>query len=333
LDENGTLDNELEFANDGQTPTLTGDAVADADLVTNRPLQIYNKGEQGVFALHPLSTPKYAKNNSLASGTARDAEYKETLARMYLSLSEEQYEFKQTYISRLPTEAQELAKLLVGTGTSSKEIGTGFIDFLLSQANESFQEKVQIDEVLSDNYVAYFFGQAPPVFQYSGYLFNTFQDDQRVGMLRAYAHMLRGFKCAQLGSLLRLRYDSVIVSGTILSMSQVMNAENEMVVPFNFSLLVKEYVIMPQLRARQATDKLTEPFASAFTTIGTIRQPRFRSTIVHASAQNESTAGKDTPTTGESTGNTVEDAKKIQASDPLDTVVAHLAASHKMTPR
>jgi len=196
--------------------------------------------QQGVFGLHPTMTPKYA----LDSGN-RDAEYKETLARMFLSLSGANDTAVQAYLDSLPPDptVRALANVLTGK-TTSNQGGTGFIDFLLGQVNEQLSEKVQISEVISDNYVAFFFGQAPPVFTYSGYLLNTVQDDQRIGMAVAYQELLRGTQCARRGALLRLRYDSVIVSGSVLSMSQALNAENETAVPFSLQLLVKEYQII-----------------------------------------------------------------------------------------
>lgn len=196
-----------------------------------------NQGQQGVFGAYPLATPKYAFNEG-----GRDSEFKETLARMYVSLSGVSGETKQAYVNSIPQgQVRGLAKVLAGTSDGS---GTGFIDFFLQQVNESFQESVQVDKVLGDNYVAFYFGQEPPVFQYSGSLLNSQQDDQRSGFYLAYQHLVRGSMLARRNQLLRLRYDSVIVSGYIQSMSQSLNAENEMIVPFNFTLLVKEYLVL-----------------------------------------------------------------------------------------
>ena len=251
---------------------------------TNR----YNPNQQGVFALFPAMTPKYARNAG-----ERDAEYKETLARMYLSLAGTDVEAKNAYLRTLPPDAniQALAKVLIGDTAST---GTGFIDFFLDQIQESFSEKVQISEVLSDHYVAYFFGAAPPIFTFSGTLLNSFQDDHSVGMYQAYTYLLRGTECAKRGSLLRLRYDSVIVSGTIVSMSKTLNAQNELAVPFNFQLLVKEYIVVipPSL----ATTKVEESFDPnhVLTPIGSASDVRVHATMFAPNnAANNSAAGKD----------------------------------------
>jgi len=204
---------------------------------TNR----YNARQQGVFAMHPLATPKYAKNKGL-----RDAEFRDTLARLYISLADAGDTVRNAYLSSLPGDAatQSLASVLLGTNSKG---GTGFVDFFLTSANESFQEIMQVDKVMADDYVAFFYGQQPPQFQYSGTLLNSLQDDQRGGFARAYQQMLRGTSLARRGALARLRYDSVIVSGTLFAHQQQLNADNEMAVPFSFSFLVKEYVVLTNL--------------------------------------------------------------------------------------
>ena len=217
--------------------TRAGDAFVHSNIYD----VAYNARQNGVFALHPLATPKYAKNVG-----ARDAEFRDTLARLYISLADASDEVRAAYLKSLPPDeaTQGLAKVLLGADSQG---GTGFIDFFLTQASEQFQEIMQVDKVLSDDYVAFFYGQQPPVFQYSGVLLNSMQDDQRTGFAKAYQLMLRGTQMARRGTLARLRYDSVIVSGVLTAHSQQLNADNEMAVPFSFSFLVKEYVLVDNL--------------------------------------------------------------------------------------
>jgi hypothetical protein len=208
----------------------------------------YNARQYGVFGSNPLMTPKYARNN----GTPRDAEFKDTLARLYISVSDLSDPDRSKYLATLPGDAatQALAKVLLGTNATG---GTGFIDFFLSSANEPFQEIMQVDKVLADDYVAFFYGQQPPVFQYSGTLLNSMQDDQRSGFARAYQLLLRGTQLARRGALARLRYDSVIVSGVLTAQQQQLNADNELAVPFSFSFLVKEYVVLQNAAFNKTT--------------------------------------------------------------------------------
>jgi hypothetical protein len=115
--------------------------------------------------------------------------------------------------------------------------------------------------VLSDDHVAYFFGQAAPAFTYSGTLINTKQDDQAMNMLRLYQEMGRGTKLAQRNTLLSIRYDGLIVSGAMLNLSLGLAAEMETAVPFSFTLLVKQIVLLPNPYA--GVVQLSKPFAVA----------------------------------------------------------------------
>src|SRR4051812_11831318 len=110
----------------------------------------YNPGQQGVFALHPLATPKYAKNRGL-----RDAEFRDTLARLYIALPTTgdpttDKTTRDNYLNSLPGDAatQALANVLLGANSNG---GTGFVDFFLTAANEAFQEVMQIDKVMADD--------------------------------------------------------------------------------------------------------------------------------------------------------------------------------------
>lgn len=267
-------------ANIGQSTTAQGSA-------SNQ----YNPRQQGVFALNPLATPKYARNRGL-----RDAEFRDTLARIYISLADASDAVRSAYLASLPGDqaTQALAKVLLGGNSKG---GSGFIDFFLTQANEPFQEIVQVEKVLADDYVAFFYGQQPPQFQYSGMLLNSMQDDQRSGFARAYQQMLRGTQLAKRGALARLRYDSVIVSGVMMAHQQTLTAENEMIVPFSFTFLVKEYVILnnPLFTKTSPEDYVkivADAAVAALGPVGTVTDARVRTAaITTPSPSAVSTAG------------------------------------------
>lgn len=262
-----------------------------------------NRRQHGVFGLHPLATPKYAFNKG-----ARDNEFKESLARMYVSLADASEQLKKQYLSSLPGDAatQALAKVLIGLG--QQRGGTGFIDFFLQQVNESWQESVQVDKVLGDNFVAFYFGQEPPIFQYAGTLLNSQQDDQRSGFALAYQHIMRGTQLARRNALLRIKYDNVIVSGTMNTHTQAINAENELVVPFTFTLLVKEYVVLrnPRFTKKSQSDfvQLATRFASGeLGPVGRVSDVRVRSIMVQpnvSAAESSAVLDEPDPTIDES---------------------------------
>ncbi len=103
---------------------------------------------QGVFSQFPGATKKYIQNNG-----PRDAEYRETMARMFVQMTAKE---RSLFLQSVPPETRPLAKVLCGVATGASA-GTGFIDFLLTQVNESFAEKYQVVEALSDNFVVYVF--------------------------------------------------------------------------------------------------------------------------------------------------------------------------------
>jgi len=206
-------------------PDETGAATSDA---------VYGKSK-GDFGKHPAATPKWALNST----GNRDAEHRETMARMFIQMPEQE---RSKFVASCPAETQELAKLLCGVGAGASG-GTGFVDFLLQNAQESFNEKYQVVESLSDNFIIYVFGQRATPFQYSGMLKNTYQDDQRVWMTRLYRDILRGTQLARRRKLVRLRYDSVIVSGVLLGLNMTIDGSLVDGVPFNFIMMPTQYVI------------------------------------------------------------------------------------------
>jgi len=249
--------------------------------------------QQGVFADNPLATPKYARNHGV-----RDAEYRDTMARLFVSLADADPSTQTNYLTSLPQEAKALAQVLLGNNNHGS---AGFVDFLLAQAVEGFQEVVQVEKTVGDDYVAFFFGQAPPTFQYSGYLINTLQDDQRTGFAIAYQQILRGTQLARRGALARLRYDSVVVEGTMLAKQQTLNADNEMAVPFSFSFLVKSYVIVqnPLFQRTSPDDYVALAADNAIGNLGPVGKAsdvRVRSTMVlPPDLSAVSAAGQDEP--------------------------------------
>ena len=129
----------------------------------------------------------------------------------------------------------------IGGGESrvgDARVGLGYIDFLLENARESFQEKVQIVDVVGDNFVAYFFGSKPPIFQYTGTLINSLQDDWRSAFTIIYNDIIRGTELARRKVLVTLSYDNMAVSGALIDMSQMFASNQQTSASFNFSLLV-----------------------------------------------------------------------------------------------
>ena len=190
---------------------------------------------QGVFARGketPGATPKYARNRG-----KRDAESRTSMARLFINVPADKISELEASLS---PETRPLARVLMASSEQGGGSGTGFMDFLLTSANESFQEKTQIVDTLTDNYVAFYSGQEPAVFDYSGVLLNTYQDDQRVWMLRLYREILRGSRLAGRNLIANLRYDSFIVSGYLESLQLSLRGDDVDSSTFRFTLRVKQ---------------------------------------------------------------------------------------------
>jgi hypothetical protein len=117
--------------------------------------------------------------------------------------------------------------------------GVGYLDFLLHEVGHSMNEKLQVSETLSDNYVSYFFGQRAPQFRFSGSVLNTLQDDWTVRLYRLFQFFGRGTELARNGLVMRIKYDSFIVAGFMTNYNWSLSAANESVCPFSFDFLVK----------------------------------------------------------------------------------------------
>lgn len=190
---------------------------------------------KGVHSSWPFMTPKYARWVA-----DRHHEFEDTMARMFIKVPPGDYE---KFLASLDdSETQTIARYL--TGDDVKQGGVGYIDFFLQSVNHQFVEKFQVTEVLSDNYVAFFFGHQAPVFQYRGTLMNTYEDDWTMRMYRIFRDLARGTQLARRGQILHMRYDSIIVSGAMTNLSWGLEAGRETYTDFGFDFLVKNLYIV-----------------------------------------------------------------------------------------
>lgn len=200
-------------------------------------------GAKGIFAPQPGATPKYALNRGL-----RDNEYRSTMARIFIDVTVDQ---KAAILQTLPADVQAAANVVLRTPDDTGRIGGGgYIDFILTSAQEPLMEKMQVVDTLTDNYVAFFTGQEPATYTFSGILYNTFQDDQRVQFLRLYRELLRGSRLAVRSLITRLRYDSFVLSGYLTNLTMQIAGETDTSCAFTFNFLVKDVVILTTIQQR-----------------------------------------------------------------------------------
>jgi len=216
------------------------------------------KDALGVFAAQPFSSAKYMRHRA-----NRHHEFEETMARMFIKVAPDLY---QKFLASLGDKhTRDIARVLAGD--DNRKGGHGYLDFLLQSANHSFEEKFQVSETLSDNYVAFFFGHAPPVFQYSGTLMNTYQDDWTMSMFRIFRDLARGTQLARRNLVLRLKYDSMIVTGAMTNLQWATRAGMETYSPFSFNLLVKSIHVIYGRLAPPTKFRKQEAFTPAGTNL------------------------------------------------------------------
>ena len=218
------------------------------------------RGAGGVFANFMQGmTAKYAENTE----GGRSDFYRNTLARLFVRVDAREMNLFTASISDAHVESQ-LVPRIAGTTARRQENRTtggagaddanlradqsvstnGYLDFFIQQATMPLQEKVDIKETLADNYVAYFFGQSPPMWTFSGWLFNSVQDDQATNFLRLYLEILRGTQLARRQKVVSLKIDSYIITGALVASNFQLQSNTEVMVPFSFQLLVKRVAIV-----------------------------------------------------------------------------------------
>ena len=190
---------------------------------------------RGVYAQNPATTPKYHTGNGDVT--------KEYMARMFIPFAS--HKARNLFVASVPPASQPLANSLAVSNklaaSGNTPYGLGYIDFLLQSVQEQFTEKMQVVDAVGDNYIAYYLGQNPPTFQYSGTLLNSYQDDWRSAFTALYNDVLRGTMLARRKVVVVLAYDDVMVTGSLNNMSQMLTADFELKAAFNFSVLVKRY--------------------------------------------------------------------------------------------
>ncbi len=198
---------------------------------------------RGVFASRGQSTAQYER--WLPN---RHHEYFDTMARMYISVDNKK-QFNTVRKSAIQGAkggdpdggVGSVVDVLVGYG--GNDAGLGYLDFLLHTADHRYEEKMQVSEVLSDNYVAFFFGQQAPVFTYTGTVMNTYQDNWLVNLYRVFQYLGRGTQLAARGLALQLRYDSFTFFGAMTNLNWRIISGQETYAAFSFNFLVKKGII------------------------------------------------------------------------------------------
>lgn len=253
-------------------------------------------GAGGVFAgFMQGATPKYAKND----GRGRPDLFRDTLARIFVRIDPDELETFRDSIADEHTKNRLFPRLVGGSTSPDGNLGpqsnvpdrslqrarsvggNGYLDFMIQAVQAPLQEKIQVTETLSDNYVLFAFGQSAPVWNFSGALINSVQDDQATNFLRLYLNVLRATQMARRQKSMSISFDSYVVNGVMGNLVLNFSSQNELVIPFSFQLTVKR-VFITNYTAGWTPTTANSPFAADLNAVpfdGRTRSPQHLSRI------------------------------------------------------
>ena len=244
-------------------------------------------GAGGVFAeFMQGQTPKYAFNNGV-----RADKWRNTLVRLFVRVDASEMDLFRASITDVHTR-RNLANRIAGdprqssgarTPSSGSQDATvrrnanvhsnGYLAFFIQNAVMPFNEKVQISETLSDNFVLFAFGQSPPIWNFSGFLLNSVQDDQASNMFRLYTQVLRATQMARRQKSMSLSMDSFVLNGVMLNLQLSLSAQNELYMPFSFQMVMKR-VFITNFTSGWTPTRAGTPFAADLNAIAYDGRPR-----------------------------------------------------------
>lgn len=199
-----------------------------------------NEVEGRFFSSIPAGTPKFALNRG-----PRRSEFTETMARLIVDVPPGQMA---ALMRSLPADTAAAAQTLLYAGNvtalrDGNAQGAGFFDFMLTQATMQQVEREQAVDTLTDNTIIYYSGQSSPLLSCSGYLYNTYQDDQVVWFHLLYNDILRGTQLARRGLVTRFRYDSFFLTGYLTNFVLTTLGDAKNYAQFSFTFRIKQIQI------------------------------------------------------------------------------------------
>jgi hypothetical protein len=130
------------------------------------------------------------------------------------------------------------------------DAGSGFTNFFVTSVSTSYSEKTQIMTTFGDNEVVYYFGKQPIIFNISGLLFDSMENDWFVNFLTLYATTLRGTQLAQTFGLVEITFPNMIVTGSISQLSTQHDAHRDTDIVFSMQFIAKDVVPLPSMVSR-----------------------------------------------------------------------------------
>lgn len=173
----------------------------------------------------------------------------------------------------------------------------GYASFLITDVQAQMTEKLQIVETFGDAEVTYYFGRAPMVFNISGVVIDSVDNNWFVQWLEMYGSTLRGTQLARNYELVKLVLPNMQLIGTISSTTFNQNSANDTNIAFGFQFLVKQLIPTPviPLQAALTNDFQQINFSSVanFTTKKELNSKKEEISKLAATLQNPSSSNRD----------------------------------------
>jgi hypothetical protein len=168
----------------------------------------------------------------------------------YIKLLTSQDQYK-NYVDGKKTRDITYEKLIGSNSDVAKMADTnglvqkGYDKFLLTGVSCSMSEKVQISEVFGDSEVVYYFGRQPLIFNISGVLIDSADNNWFVDWLNLYNDFLRGSQTAKNYELLKIVLPNMSITGTMSGFSWQQDSNRDTDIPFSFQFIAKIVVPTP----------------------------------------------------------------------------------------
>ena len=162
----------------------------------------------------------------------------------YIKLITSQTQY-QSYANATTTRSNAYKDLVGQSGDvtdMSDPLGTntfGYDKFLITGVNCAMTEKTQVTQVFGDNEVVYYFGRDPIIFNISGVLIDSPDNDWFAQWLKMYSEFLRGTQLAKNYELLKLVLPNMTVTGTISGFNWNQDSNRDVDLPFSFQFIAK----------------------------------------------------------------------------------------------
>jgi len=130
------------------------------------------------------------------------------------------------------------------SGTNNKvDIIPEYTKFFLETMSESYDEKYQFIETFGETY-AFFYGERPKVFTFSGYLLNLSNYNWLNEFTYFYDKFWRGTKAVSRDAQVYMNYNYQQISGYVLNMRINLQAATDKAAPFSISVFVTDRTIL-----------------------------------------------------------------------------------------